>query len=378
MARSKFRLSLTFLSALTLSLACNDDQATDGGAANTETDGMETMDTMDSNDTNEGMEQEGDGDGDTGDGDGDTGDGDGDTGDGDGDTGDGDGDTGDGDGDTGDGDGDTGDGDGDTGDGDGDTGDGDGDTGDGDGDTGDGDGDTGDGDGDTGDGDGDTGDGDGDNELQPIWCGNKLYECGDTIDNDMDGLIDLDDPECISPCDDNEGSFETDLPGQNNDCKGDCYWDGNSGGGDDGCEWNLQCDPQNPGQQIGCPYDPDKPGLSCELEMPAQCLDFCVPLVPNGCDCFGCCLIGEDYVYLGGAECALNNLDACESCTFHPDCNNECEPDSCEVCFGQDPDDLPPECEEPECPDGVVPCFDESDCSEGEWCQTGCCVQIIN
>ena len=162
------------------------------------------------------------------------------------------------------------------------SGDGDGDTGDGDGDSGDGDGDPGDGDGD-GDGDnpavcgdgvldageecddgvdnGDTfaclsdctlnvcGDGfvgpeegcddsnvvDGDGcsatcllenvDPQAVLCGNKIYQCGDTIDNDDDGFIDLDDPECISPCDDDETTFKTELPGQNNDCKGDCYFD---------------------------------------------------------------------------------------------------------------------------------------------------------
>jgi hypothetical protein len=207
-----------------------------------------------------------------------------------------------------------------------------------------------------------------------IPCGNKIYECGDTLDNDMDGKIDLADPECISPCDDNEGSFKTDLPGQNNDCKGDCYFDSNSGSGDDKCEWNLQCDEQNPGAQIGCPYDPNKPGLNCDLQVPQQCLDFCVPLVPNGCDCFGCCLIDDQYIYLDGANCSLDNLDECESCTFHPNCNNTC--DGCELCFGEEV--LPPECEEPECPDDLTPCFDESACEQGEFCQTGCCVPILS
>ena len=409
MARRKFRLSLTFLSALTLSLACGDDrnsEAGEGGTADESGTGTEQEEGTEAE--GQEAEAEGDGDGDTGDGDGDTGDGDGDTGDGDGDTGDGDGDTGDGDGDTGDGDGDTGDGDGDTGDGDGDTGDGDGDSpfcGDGVIDPGEecDDGpDIGEGFACTADcannicGDSvigpDEGCDDGNlvaddgcsavctlEDIIPdaIPCGNKLYECGDTLDNDMDGLIDLDDPECISPCDDNEGTFQTNLPGQNNDCKGDCYFDDNSGGGDDTCEWNLQCDEENPGAQIGCPYDPDKPGLVCEFEQPQTCYDICIPLVPNGCDCFGCCFIDDQYVYLDGAMCTLDNLDACESCTFNPNCNNTCEPENCELCFGQDPDDLPPECEEPECPDDLTSCFDEMDCNEGEFCQTGCCVPII-
>ncbi len=208
-----------------------------------------------------------------------------------------------------------------------------------------------------------------------ILCGNKVYECGDTIDNDNDGMIDLADPECISPCDDDESSFLTDLPGQNNDCKQDCYFDANSGGGDDKCEWNLQCDPLNPGAEIGCPYDPDF--AMCDLDMPPACLDFCTPLVPNGCDCFGCCEIEGQFVYLGGGGgCALDNLAACEECTFFENCNNPCMPELCELCFGQNPEDLPPECDMASCPEGVTPCEIIDDCAVGQFCQTGCCVDI--
>ncbi len=208
-----------------------------------------------------------------------------------------------------------------------------------------------------------------------IMCGNKIYECGDTLDNDMDGLVDLEDPECISPCDDSEASFETDLPGQNNDCKGDCYFDQNSGGGDDQCEWDLKCDPENPGAQIGCEYDPNF--TMCDLEMPQECLDFCTPVVPNGCDCFGCCEIDGQFVYLGGADCSLDNLEGCASCTFYENCNNTCEPENCELCFGQDPEDLPPECMGATCPEGVTSCETIADCDVGFFCQTGCCVEIV-
>ncbi|WP_106391723.1 hypothetical protein [Enhygromyxa salina] len=369
---SSLRLSLILCAGLSLSIACG------GTNSEGEATGAETGP----------GEGEGEGDGDSGDNDGGTGEGDGDTGDGDGDPGDGDGD------------GDSGDGDGD-----GDTGDGDGDgatCGDGVIDPGE-ECDDGDENGDTfaclsdctnnvcGDGfegpdegcdDANTEDGDGcsamclleDAAPEAIYCGNKVYECGDTIDNDMDGVIDLFDPECISPCDDDESTFETNLPGQNNDCKGDCYFDDNSGGGDDQCEWNLKCDPENPGAEIGCEYDPNF--NMCGVELPQNCLDFCTPLVPNGCDCFGCCEIEGQFVYLDGAECSLENLDACQSCTFFENCNNPCEPELCELCFGQDPDDLPPECDEPGCPDGVTSCTDISDCEIGWFCQTGCCVPI--
>ena len=208
-----------------------------------------------------------------------------------------------------------------------------------------------------------------------VMCGNKIYQCGDGIDNDGDNEIDLADPECISPCDDDENSFQTNLPGQNNDCKGDCYFDSNSGAGDDHCEWNLKCDPLNPGADIGCAYDPNF--AMCDLEMPQVCLDFCTPLVPNGCDCFGCCEVDGQFIYLdSGDGCSLDNLDACQSCTFFEGCNNPCVPAECELCFGQTPEDLPPGCDMSSCPMGVTPCDNISDCAVGEFCQTGCCVDI--
>jgi hypothetical protein len=207
-------------------------------------------------------------------------------------------------------------------------------------------------------------------------CQGHIYQCGDTFDNDMDGLIDLDDYECTTPCDDNETYFKTDLPGQNEDCKGDCYFDGNSGSGDDQCEWNLQCDVENPGEQIGCEYDPSH--LWCE-EKPVTsdvCEAFCEPLVPNGCDCFGCCKIAGQYVYLDGAECALDSLENCESCTWAPQCNNPCDGE-CEICAGESAADLPPHCTAPSCPNGVTSCTNQSDCAAGQFCSTGCCVDVI-
>src|SRR5262249_30355412 len=78
-------------------------------------------------------------------------------------------------------------------------------------------------------------------------------QCSDGIDNDGDGLIDLADPECVGPLDNDESSFATGIPGDNIDaCKQDCFFDGNSGMGDDGCQWQLQCDPQS--VEPKCPY----------------------------------------------------------------------------------------------------------------------------
>ena len=210
-----------------------------------------------------------------------------------------------------------------------------------------------------------------------IPCGNAIYQCGDAIDNDNDGFTDLDDPDCTTPCDDKEDSLQTDLPGQNNDCKQDCFWDANSGQGDDSCIWNLQCDPENPGADNGCEYNPNLNPNQCDLDLNQACLDFCVPLVPNGCDCFGCCQIAGEFIYLdSNPECSMDNLDACNNCTFFDICNNPCVQMDCELCFGQTEEDLPPECEEPTCDFGT-PCLQQSDCMDGDFCQTGCCVPIV-
>jgi hypothetical protein len=206
-------------------------------------------------------------------------------------------------------------------------------------------------------------------------CGDKTWACGDGLDNDDDGKIDLDDPECISPCDDTEGTFSTDLPGQNMDCKGDCYWDQDSGVGNDHCEWNLICDPENPGAGTNCEYDPNY-GM-CDLEQMQACVDLCSPITPNGCDCFGCCEIQGEFYYLGnGDACSLDNLAGCQSCTYHEGCNNPCVPEECELCFGQTIEDLPEDCTEAACPAGTDNCESSDDCEVGWYCQTGCCYPI--
>ena len=59
------------------------------------------------------------------------------------------------------------------------------------------------------------------------------------------GKVDYNDPECVGPLDNDESSFATGIPGDNIDaCKQDCFFDGNSGMGDDGCDWQLKCDPR--------------------------------------------------------------------------------------------------------------------------------------
>ena len=75
-------------------------------------------------------------------------------------------------------------------------------------------------------------------------CQGHVYECGDLLDNDNDGLIDQYDPDCLGPCDNTEASYFGGIPGQNNaPCKMDCYFDQDTGPGNDDCYWNHECDP---------------------------------------------------------------------------------------------------------------------------------------
>ena len=66
--------------------------------------------------------------------------------------------------------------------------------------------------------------------------------CANGIDDDGDGLIDGFDPECTGAADNDEGTFATGIPGDNRDpVWQDCFFDGNSGAGEDGCRYHTDC-----------------------------------------------------------------------------------------------------------------------------------------
>ncbi|MBK8251673.1 MAG: hypothetical protein IPK82_03280 [Polyangiaceae bacterium] len=256
-----------------------------------------------------------------------------------------------------------------------------------------------------------------------VKCVNQTYQCGDAIDNDGDGLTDWTDPDCLGPCDNTEDSYYTNIPGGDGPaCTVDCYWDSNSGAGNDECYWSHQCDPNeqtdpgHPEPNSVCPYDlnaqiPGTP-LGCDelLQMQSQtCYDVCKPLTPNGCDCFGCCELPAGtgkFVWLGSKDeatglgsCtqdAINDPTKCEPCIPVPGCYNGCDP--CELCIGKDT--LPPECNPggtggaggtgtggtgtggsigTQCPPGVQACGlpGQALCPPDFYCITGCCIENV-
>jgi hypothetical protein len=245
--------------------------------------------------------------------------------------------------------------------------------------------------------------------VEEATCQGHIYACGDTVDNDGDGKIDFHDPDCLGPCDNTEDSYYGGIPGQSGPaCIVDCYFDNDSGAGNDECYWNHQCDEHEMAPEYypesnngsACEYNPNAntpgTGASCDelyMTQTQTCYDICGPLTPNGCDCFGCCeLPGNpgNYVWLGSEDasgagkCTLANLtdpSYCEPCKPVKACLNPCDP--CELCVGKDT--LPPECfpdggtpdggTTEQCPPGIQPCglAGQPNCPSGWSCITGCC-----
>jgi len=204
-----------------------------------------------------------------------------------------------------------------------------------------------------------------------------MTQCSDGRDNDGDGLTDGFDPECTSALDNDESSFATGIPGDNRDpFWQDCFFDGNSGAGDDHCRYHTDC---LYGRRE--PTDPD-----CSVS--AACLEYCGARTPPGCDCFGCCAVetstGSVNILLT-PTCSLANIadeTACPRCTPTTACVNECG--TCELCLGRTIEDLPPECT----PDGGMidicgtegqaSCTPDMPCADpNTYCMAGCCVPFL-
>jgi hypothetical protein len=236
-------------------------------------------------------------------------------------------------------------------------------------------------------------------------CGTSIFQCADGVDNDDDGLIDSDDPNCLGPCDNNESGFNPDIPGGisgGGSCTLDCYFDENSGSGGGDCIWHVGCDSLNPGAAwpgSDCSYVGDgndaSGGFSCmdhfvdQFGERTSCQSNCEWRTPNGCDCFGCCLFptaSQPNRYLlvgsrdpdGSQNCTYEDTLKdepvhCKPCTPVPSCIKGC--DECELCVGKLA--LPPHClPEERCADGQQPCglLGDESCAEGFYCLTGCCI----
>jgi hypothetical protein len=229
------------------------------------------------------------------------------------------------------------------------------------------------------------------------WCSSGGCICANGLDDDGDGLVDGLDPECTGPLDNDEGTFATGIPGDNRDPKWqDCFFDGNSGAGDDGCRYATEC--------LYGELEQDDP----DCVQSQECIDFCRRLTPNGCDCFGCCTImdedGEQVNVMVGSTCSVANIDdeeACPRCVKTTECGNDCG--ECELCLGKTVEDLPASCTPPP-PDGGVPdggypdsgpdggytppppntcdngeivCDLEHPCPMPLYCSLGCCIEIV-
>jgi hypothetical protein len=226
-------------------------------------------------------------------------------------------------------------------------------------------------------------------------------QCSNCIDDDNDGYIDQNDIECTGPDDNDEGSFKTGLPGDNVDPKNqDCFFDGNSGAGNDGCNIHTCC-LLGITTQAACTaagfngnYNPQQcPPPVGTTPLSAECIDKCGDASPPGCDCFGCCTLCEP----GGTAChdvsinpivspdctqeTLADPTKCTPCTKVTDCGpTACGGETCILCPGQDAGDLPPSCNGTSaCPAGSTSCAMGEACAADSYCDTGsgCCLFVI-
>jgi hypothetical protein len=219
--------------------------------------------------------------------------------------------------------------------------------------------------------------------CEPAPCQGRALSCGNCEDDDGDGLVDALDPDCLGPCDDNEEGYYIEAGASPpSTCGRDCYFDQDQGAGNDRCVWDLGCDPLQPGGP-GCPHVEPPVGGGCPAEQEPACLELCLPLVPNGCDCFGCCELvagSGQYAFIGSLgddrdpSCAhglASDPAACRPCTPVDDCFNPCE--ECEQCVGRPASEVPGGCEQ-DCA-GRAPCglSGQPPCQAGSFCITGCC-----
>jgi hypothetical protein len=223
-------------------------------------------------------------------------------------------------------------------------------------------------------------------EAGEALCGSSPCACNNGVDDDGDGKSDGFDEECTGALDNDEGTFSTGIPGDNSDPKWqDCFFDGNSGAGDDHCRYHADC------------LTGVKPASDPDCAVSADCHDFCQARTPNGCDCFGCCTVqladSSSVSVFIGESCSLENVDdpaSCPRCTPSAACGNTCG--ECELCPGKSIEDLPASCSETpgaggaggggdtpvySCDADQTVCGSTADCPGGHYCSLGCCLAFV-
>lgn len=161
--------------------------------------------------------------------------------------------------------------------------------------------------------------------------GAQATQCSDDIDNNSNGWIDLVDPYCKVADDNDESSFASGVPGDDNNAPHalDTWFDLDSGTGNDGCLIHACCMIDG-----SCPADLEPqlfdPGACTATQ---ACVSFAQPLTKPGCDCFGCCEICTPgtsscaTVFVNPAvspTCTLETIGDpahCRACTQNPQCN---------------------------------------------------------
>jgi hypothetical protein len=223
-------------------------------------------------------------------------------------------------------------------------------------------------------------------------CSATGTQCNNCIDDDHDGLTDGFDPQCASAADELEGSFATGISGDNIDqFIQDCFFDGNSGGGDDKCAYHTCCltDVNHDGTcslSGGPAYDP------ADCTVTQQCINNCAKLATPGCDCFGCCTVCADEadpthcvdIATSPAispECTQDTVydpTKCKPCAKSTQCAAEpCGGTTCTLCPGQLPSDLPDTCNPVQTCPNSTPCTTTADCTGTDFCSAGCCTTQI-
>jgi hypothetical protein len=210
------------------------------------------------------------------------------------------------------------------------------------------------------------------NGKKANYCGAGGCACSNGIDDDGDGLIDANDPECVGDMDNDEATFATGMPGDNRDPKWqDCFFDGNSGAGDDRCRYPTGC------------LTGEIPQTDAACAIAPYCIEHCGALTPRNCDCFGCCTVpnGTSTVdVLLTKSCTgakLSDPTACTRCVK----STNCGPPANDGGAPPPPPPPPPGTEPPPptstCAGGGPVCSLDMACPMGFACVNGCCTSNV-